>query len=58
MPIDKLKIGLDFGTTFCFCGFQQGNIVRSLVATTETYGVPSVLYDNGSQKLIGRLAAK
>ena len=53
-----IKIGIDFGTSYCFCGAQFGDAVMPLIATTERYGVPSVFYYDRGQKLTGRQAER
>ena len=53
-----IKIGIDFGTSYSFCGFQHGELVMPLIPTTERYGIPSVFYYDRGQKLTGRIAER
>lgn len=52
------KIGIDFGTNYSFACFVHGDAVCSLIPSNETYGIPSVFYDDGKQKLVGRMAER
>ena len=54
----RYRIGIDFGTTFCFAGFLQNGEVRPLIPTSETYGIPSVFYADQRQVLVGREAER
>ena len=58
MAIKELLIGIDFGTTFSFCCYLNGDAIVSLTPTTENYGIPSLFFDNGKQKAYGKIAAK
>ncbi len=53
-----LSIGIDFGTTFSFCCYLEKGTIRSLIPVTETYGIPSLFYDDGKNKSYGKIAAK
>lgn len=53
-----LSIGIDFGTTFSFCSYLEGDEIRSLIPVTETYAIPSLFFDDGKQKAFGRIAAR
>lgn len=53
-----IKIGIDFGTSYSFAGFQHGDFVMPLIPAKERYGIPSVFYYDGSTKLVGRMAEK
>ena len=53
-----LSIGIDFGTTFSFCSYLEGDEIRSLIPVTETYAIPSLFFDDGKQKAYGRIAAR
>lgn len=51
-----VKIGIDFGTSYSFIGFKHGDVVMPLISSRENYGIPSVFYYDGRQKLVGRQA--
>lgn len=51
-----IRIGIDFGTTYSFIGFKNGDNVMPLIPSKETYGIPSVFYYDGKNKLVGRKA--
>ncbi len=53
-----IKIGIDFGTNYSFACFVHGDAVCSLVPSNETYGIPSVFFDDGKTKLVGRMAER
>ncbi len=57
-PKKTLSIGIDFGTTFSFCSYLEGDEIRSLIPVTETYAIPSLFFDDGKQKAFGRIAAR
>ena len=57
-PKKTLSIGIDFGTTFSFCSYLEGDEIRSLIPVTETYAIPSVFFDDGKQKAYGRIAMR
>ncbi|MBR3630479.1 MAG: Hsp70 family protein [Oscillospiraceae bacterium] len=57
-PKKTLSIGIDFGTTFSFCSYLEGDEIRSLIPVTETYAIPSVFFDDGKQKAFGRIAMR
>lgn len=51
-----VRIGIDFGTTYSFAGFEHGDFVMPLIPSKETYGIPSVFFYDGKNKLVGRMA--
>lgn len=53
-----IRIGIDFGTSYSFAGFQHGDFVMPLIPAKERYGIPSVFYYDGTSKLVGRMAEK
>ena len=57
-PKKTLSIGIDFGTTFSFCSYLEGDEIRSLIPVTETYAIPSLFFDDGKQKAFGRIAMR
>ena len=53
-----VKIGIDFGTSYSFCGFVNGKGVEPLIPQNENYGIPSVFYYDKGQKMTGRIAER
>ena len=52
------KIGIDLGTTYSFAGFLHGDRVMPLIPSRETYGIPSVFYYDGINRIVGRMAER
>lgn len=53
-----IRVGIDFGTTYSFIGFEHGDKVMPLIPSKETYGIPSIFYYDGKNKLVGRMAER
>ena len=54
--IKTVKVGIDFGTSFCFVSFVHGNKVMALTPSSDRHGIPSVYYYDGRQELVGKFA--